>query len=239
MSRKARARPILSGSALPPLLESAPANSDIRDMAFVFDHAHKGRKVKLALSPAALEVIRSLQVEQLAHDHGYHKDILALPVDRRMTHMSLHMCKYVGQVLEALREEDDTRLALTLTDALIISFASANALEIDLSSALAAEVVVPDSRGKPLSVSRTQERDWFSYRFAAVASRLAKACESQDHKEKFPIKETMVQCTIAFLLLLWIETIHRHLDPSDLVRTRWRQVEAKIDRVRQVIADRT
>jgi len=68
---------------------------------------------------------------QLAHDERYHKDVVILPLGERVKHMALHMAKYVGYLAE-IEGDDPERVARILTDAFIITLATANALNQDL-----------------------------------------------------------------------------------------------------------
>jgi hypothetical protein len=51
--------------------------------------------------------LRQLQVEQFSHDETYHREIARLPVQQRLTHMTLHFAKYVGRLLAD--DSDDSR----------------------------------------------------------------------------------------------------------------------------------
>ena len=75
--------------------------------------------------------ILDLQWTQLAHDERYHKDVVILPLGERIKHMALHMAKYAGYLAEDERSEPQ-RVTRVLTDAFIITLATANTLNQDL-----------------------------------------------------------------------------------------------------------
>jgi hypothetical protein len=87
------------------------------------------------LASAAASRLYDLQVEQLAHDESFHKDVVILPLADRIKHMALHNAKYVGYLLDAIDAGDDGVQAV-LTDAFIITLATANTLNQDLGRAL-------------------------------------------------------------------------------------------------------
>jgi hypothetical protein len=85
-----------------------------------------------------------LQWMQLTHDERYHKDVVILPLGERVKHMALHMAKYVGYLAE-LEGDDPDRVARILTDAFIITLATANTLNQDLGRDLGDVATVPIS----------------------------------------------------------------------------------------------
>src|SRR5262245_42276679 len=125
-----------------------------------------------------------LQGEQQRHDELAHRDILALPFERRITHMSLHYAKYAGRLLE-LRETDATAVGRIVVDISIITLACANILNTELDSALGRMPWHSEY------FSRCEEtlHTWIGTRLAIFNSRIAKACEAFDHREDLPYRQ--------------------------------------------------
>lgn len=80
------------------------------------------------------DFVYQLQLEQLRHDESFHKDVVLLPLAERVKHMALHNGKYVAYFFEAA---DAERFAAVLTDAFIITLATANTINQDLGKAVA------------------------------------------------------------------------------------------------------
>lgn len=178
--------------------------------------------------------ILDLQWSQMRHDELYHKDIVLLSVADRMKHMALHFAKYVGYVADVLDNQDDEKLHRTLVDAFIISLASANALNIDLGKELCLERIGSNLNlmdlGLELAKARGQlaaDNNSFHRSFAQYAGRLAKACESIDHLEAYPFRESMKEQVVALFKLLLTEAALRHLDLDEQSGRRLRAVEAR------------
>ena len=131
-----------------------------------------------------------LQWTQLSHDERYHKDVVLLPLGERMKHMALHMAKYVGYVAE-IDGDDPERVARILTDAFIITLATANTLNQDLARDLDAPAGEFDLTGTGQQLAHdlgtTNDVSGLLRAFARYAGALAKACESLDHMERFPL----------------------------------------------------
>ena len=175
----------------------------------------------------------TLQWAQLRHDEAYHKDIVILPLAHRITHMALHNAKYTAYFFSALESNDPTPLRRTLTDAFVIAVATANALNQDLGHDLEPEIGnansltelgasladrLPRDQGDPLWLVRT---------FAKHNGRLAKACESLDHIEALPFRETMKNANLELFKTVLAETSARGLDVAQLYQSRMREVESR------------
>lgn len=174
------------------------------------------------------------QLRQLSHDERYHRDVVLLPLGERLKHMALHFAKYVGYLAENEGAEDAARVQQILVDSFIISLATANALNLDIhrelreAGAEAADLpqlgaalhasVLPNGSASALNLLRA---------FARHTGALAKACESLDHLEAFPFRDSMRASTIAIFKLVVAAAAGRDLDLAELYRKRLRVVEER------------
>lgn len=175
----------------------------------------------------------ALQWAQKRHDELYHKDIVLLSVADRMKHMALHFAKYVGDTADALDKHDAERLHRILVDAFVISLVSANTLNIDLGKELSTEQSEADLSLKALGLElwKTTQQPGvddtrFHRKFAYHTGRLAKACESVDHLEAYPFRESMKEQVVALFRLFLAEAAIRQLDLDERTSDRLRKVEA-------------
>ncbi len=174
----------------------------------------------------------ALQWAQLKHDEAYHKDVVILPLVERIKHMALHNAKYTAYFLDAVDQYDEARLDRTLTDAFIITLASANTLNQDLGRELdepgaAASLA---ALGSDLAASLSRRADdpiWIARQYARHNGQLAKICESWDHLEAVPFRDGMKDCNRALLRAVLAEAAARGLDLADAYRSRIRVVEAR------------
>lgn len=236
--------------AAPPGGHSPTSAARERDMkhAMPFDSEYLPSahvSVRHRSSPANREgvdaLLQRLQAEQLRHDRGYHVDILQLPFERRMSHFALHMAKYAGKFVRAAQARDDERYHAMIVDACIIALAAANTLAERRGEAqwLQKEFASAASVGWRefgLDVARKLEpaanRVSMSFEFLDIVALFAKACESQDHAEPYDSVSTMRECVRAFLRLVLAQAAHAEFDVASGVASRWRAVEAKVDRTR-------
>jgi hypothetical protein len=167
--------------------------------------------------------IYELQLEQLRHDETFHKDVVILPLAERVKHMALHNGKYIAYFFEA---PDAERFAAVLTDAFIITLATANTLNQDLGKALAedwatisglADVPFPEPAGQ----------DAFIKAYAIAAGLLAKACESWDHLEMAPFNSMMRESNLSLFRLVVGHAAALKLDIVGSYRTRLRFIEQR------------
>lgn len=167
--------------------------------------------------------IYELQLEQLRHDETFHKDVVILPLAERVKHMALHNGKYVGYFFEA---DDDDRFAAVLTDAFIITLATANTLNQDLGKSLAEEWgsitrLVDAPYSQPLG------RQGFIKAYAIAASLLSKACESWDHLEMAPFNSMMRESNISLFRIVVGYAAANKLDLVGSYRSRLRFIEKR------------
>lgn len=180
------------------------------------------------------KTILCLQWSQMRHDQLYHKDIVILPVADRLKHMALHFAKYVGDIADALDSKDDEKLRRALIDGYIISLASANALNVDLGKEVCTEQTDSEislmDLGLQIAKARGQltvDDNGFHRRFAHCTGRLAKACESVDHLEPYPFRDSMKEQVVALFKLFLAEAAIRQLDLAQQSKIRLRAVEER------------
>jgi hypothetical protein len=185
------------------------------------------------LAPALASRLYDLQVEQLAHDESFHKDVVILPLADRIKHMALHNAKYVGYLVDAIDAGDDGRVQAVLTDAFIITLATANTLNQDLGQALE-EAGGQDTDLKSLGGSladdlgrRADDPFGFVKAYARATGKLAKACESWDHMEDVPYVAIMRASNIDIFKLVVAEAALRSFDLEGLFRARLRFIERR------------
>lgn len=171
-----------------------------------------------------------LQWTQLSHDERYHKDVVILPLGERVKHMALHMAKYVGYLAE-IEGDDPERVSRILTDAFIITLATANTLNQDLARDLGALATDFEFRtaGRELSneLGPTNDVSGLLRPFARHAGALAKACESLDHMERFPFRDAMRESNLALFKLVVAAAAARSLDLGALYTARLRVIEER------------
>lgn len=181
-----------------------------------------------------------LQWTQLSHDERYHKDVVILPLGERVKHMALHMAKYVGYLAE-IEGDDPERVSRVLTDAFIITLATANTLNQDLARDLGALAADFDFRttGQKLAdeLDSSSDVSGLLRPFARHAGALAKACESLDHMERFPFRDAMRESNLALFKLVIAAASARSLDLGALYTARLRVIEERSifdDRLREL-----
>ena len=183
---------------------------------------------------SAAKELFELQMRQQGHDDRVHRDILCLPVQARIKHMVFHFAKYTGHLIKAKQERDEKLLMSTLVDTWVIVLASSNMLNIKLSKALNIEEKdfpnlseVGQGLAASLYPSSSDVYDLGLCELGKITGRMAKACESLDHLEKWDYRSCLEQCIIeiAKLSLAMSSLIRRDLGP--LVYERWEAVERK------------
>jgi hypothetical protein len=160
-----------------------------------------------------------LQVAQLRHDEQYHKDVVILPLAERIKHMALHNAKYSGYFIEAHDDSDSERMARVLTDAFIITLATANTLNQDLEFQNESYVVRS-------SASDKNSLD-FIKSYVKAAGTLAKYCEAWDHLENYSFRDAMQRSNLELVKLIVDEAALRGLDLIALYHERLLAVEKR------------
>ena len=174
---------------------------------------------------SARDDILDLQRKQLRHDEGYHQDILMLDTARRVKHMTFHNAKYSGRFIAALEDGDENLFARTLTDAFIISLATANIFAQDLGNGLPADMRSLPALGAELA-RRSNTTTSFSRTYASLAGEMAKACESLDHLEDYPFRTKLTDCNASIFKAVLAEATVRQMDISAAYTARIAEVEA-------------
>lgn len=195
---------------------------------------HSGQSKDIGLScDAPMPLLLDLQWAQLNHDELYHRDITLLPVGERMTHFALHMAKYVGRIAEAIDADAECLLERAVVDAFIIGLAAANTLRVDLGKNLLGDCpITEDLRSLGFKISddlgrREIDSLWLLKQFARYSGRLAKSCESLDHVESHPFRESMIENLLELLKIVIVEASLREIDLAKRVRQRLEGVESK------------
>lgn len=186
-----------------------------------------------SLTSAVPSRLYDLQVEQLSHDESFHKDVVILPLADRIKHMALHNAKYVGYFVDAIDASDDSRFQGVLTDAFIITLATANTLNQNIGQALqAAGGQDTDLKSLGASLRDGTIRDvegsfGFVKSYARATGQLAKACESLDHMEDVPYVAIMRSTNLDLFKLIVAEAATRSLDLEAQFRSRLRFIERR------------
>ena len=165
-----------------------------------------------------------LQSRQREHDVRHHADIYGGDPKRRMTHYELHYAKYVGRLIELMRQPDDTVLAAGLdkivTDAFIITLAASDALNIDFNGMTDQALRLPQP-------SKRKAAEELMLDLGVYQGGIAKALDSYDHLENFACSEQLRSCTkdIMRVVLVAANRIGMNLEPATF--TRWTEIAAK------------
>lgn len=186
--------------------------------------------------------IYALQCAQLEHDERFHRDIVVLPPAERLKHMALHHAKYAGYLVDAIDNQDDLRIKRILTDAFIITLATANSLNQDLS--LASDGTCSDQHpttlGRRLAgklTDSTNDSIWLLKEFVRRSGQLAKACEAWDHMENLQFLSQLRECNLGLFELVVAAASLRHLDLGKSYGERIQEVESKSIFYRRYRAD--
>jgi hypothetical protein len=184
------------------------------------------------LPSPAKSSLYDLQVEQLTHDELFHKDVVILSLADRIKHMALHHAKYVGYFVDAVEAGDDVRFQAILTDAFIITLATANTLNQNIGQTLGAIDNDADLIGIGVILAVDSHRhidDPFAFvkAYARSAGQLAKACESWDHMEDVPYVAMMRTSNVDLFKLVVAQGELLSLDLATLFRTRLRFIERR------------
>jgi len=189
-----------------------------------------GQEFETAHSAAA--ELFDLQLEQFQHDEMYHREIARLTVQHRLSHMVLHLSKYLGLFANDT-DVDDQRLNRAITDSIVIGLSTANILNLRLADRLIASD--QHALGLPalckhfaaLMGDDCLDRDLLVKKTAIAVGKMAKGCESVDHLEAFPFREAITDGLVDVLKVLLATTAVRGIDVSTSVRARLSGVKSK------------
>lgn len=179
--------------------------------------------------------LTKIQQRQWQHDEGFHQDIHTLSKMERINHYALHFSKYVGRLSRDQPEEErEGQVEKTIADGLIVAFATANTLELDLYTELeetfgeSFEEVTEwadflDNTEEDMDVPEV--REWLFNRLAMPTGEIANAVESLDHVESMNLREILDEELIQIISFLLVASNQLGLDPVELIEDRWETIE--------------
>lgn len=187
-----------------------------------------------------------LQWLQEQHDQHYHSDIYVLSRADNLTHMTMHMAKYLGKLVEVQQLEPKAVGHLTrhliLTDMLIVLTSCANRLNISLGGEYAALVEMSTKHdfffansglfaqaviaGASVA-SNAPEGQNFICQCLRYVGRMSKALEALDHMESYDSRVELERAVLALFSL----TLVNHCQTSpvtfvDAMASRLNEIEA-------------
>jgi len=167
------------------------------------------------LSPSDLDWF---QGEQLRHDALAHADIACLPMRRQLVHFILHLSKYQGRLLKALRSEDAESVQRLITDSFIILLATANAL------GKSPKLV---GAGRPTSLSHLRSSEALMCAYVEVVGEMSKACEAFDDNDDYPSHSMLDTCLGTLLRIVIALANAQGVSLLETVPYRWSRVERR------------
>lgn len=189
------------------------------------------------------QILKKLEIKQMAHDDRYHKDIWVLSTQGKAKHMAAHIGKYSGQILKEIREPqiDLEKVHKYVIDSLIINFSYANIFTYRLSNHLDSTYLqftslkdLRDSIAKDYLTRKgyTKKESEHGLDLAMdmciLASQILKTVESMDHVEDHPYRANFNQYTIdIFQILITLCFIYDIENIELLIADRLYQVEAR------------
>ncbi|MEQ8408769.1 MAG: hypothetical protein RKH07_10885 [Gammaproteobacteria bacterium] len=176
-----------------------------------------------------------IQYRQLEHDKLFHPDILCLPSQRRAAHMAFHFAKYAGKFVEAKQLQDRELLKTTLIDTFIITVATANLFNKELSGFESVKSHVSNSELSDLakniaSHSSAIVNDIFTYtadEITIASGRIAKAIESLDHFENYDYVNSILINIDTILSTVLVSSLFLNIDLESETTARLNAVERK------------
>lgn len=76
--------------------------------------------------------LRAMQARQKAHDRDYSRDLMGMPLWGRLAHYAMHQGKYLGRLGDFDPQDPKFTFNRIVTDAYVVTLATANALGIQL-----------------------------------------------------------------------------------------------------------
>ena len=183
--------------------------------------------------------LKDLQIAQRTHDQSFHRDVFHLASPERVKHYCLHFAKYVGRIARERGEDEVLKRTLqtTLTDAMIISLAFSDVLNVDLDEKLEEAFGKPskaglegwasliDSAKEPMELDGL--RSYVFERGATATGELCKVAESLDHIESLEPRSLLVEGLVAWLAVILVAAHHLPMDLAANVESRWKEIERK------------
>lgn len=122
-----------------------------------------------------------MQWRQEEHDRLFHSDIYALSKHHRLSHLVLHLAKYVGKDRKLAREEEFDKRVTNALDALIVLMSIFNCLNVVIDQ-IPADKHHPDGHG-----------GWDYDDTVINTGEMAKAVEAIDHLEALDYKAVLIK----------------------------------------------
>jgi hypothetical protein len=198
------------------------------------DSSHYVENREIVMNNVAEQLIR-MQVQQYEHDEFFHKEITRLNIHQRLNHMALHFAKYAGKICDCvLNTQDEQILKKNIIDSFIISTTCANTLNIRIVDKLSfSDTAMPENLldlGRDIANQLgidTEDSLWLVKTYPVVVGELAKACESVDHLESYPYRETIADCVIRICSLMLVAASQQNIDLVNEVSNRLTGVKQK------------
>lgn len=154
---------------------------------------------------------------QSIHDNDYHSDIVDPGSVYRLKHIALHFAKYASKLMN---EDSAAAYSKAFIDTFIMAISASVVLEIDF---------------KKVKLDIDSSDNIFFYKFINNMSLFAKACESVDHKEVFPVYENQVNSILNLINACYFESKRKKIDVLRDAKSRLKDVEKIIDKKRNNI----
>ena len=182
---------------------------------------------------------KDLQHAQRVHDERYHREVFNLSSPERVKHYCLHLAKYVGRFARNTGSDDELleTLRSTLTDAMIISLALSDILNIDIDEQLEREfgkrfkpgfegwASVIDDSGKKMELPEIRE---YALKGCAEATgTLCRVAESFDRIESLDHRSLLIEGLLSWLSILIVSANQISLNLPLSIQARWKEVEQK------------
>ena len=193
-------------------------------------------------SMSVKQILKKLEIQQIAHDDRYHKDIWVLSTQGKVKHMAAHIGKYSGQILEQIRDPQDlVKVRKYVVDSLIINFSYANIFTYRLSNHLAAAHLqlssLDDLRNsiaqeylsrKGYTKAKVEHGLDLAMDMCILASQILKSVESLDHVEDHPFRPNFNKYTVEiFEILITLAFIYDISNIDTLISDRMYEVEKR------------
>jgi hypothetical protein len=188
----------------------------------------------MTLQPSAATELYSLLREQRVHDERVHRDVYFLPYPARLIHLTLHIAKYAGRLVDP--NVDEAGFRRTVVDAFIIGLSAAELLRLDVLTAIANAGAdaseAPDLKdlGRRLANAPNQskaDRAWYQTQLTQHAGHLAKALESLDHLEALGYRQILELSVAGVITSSIAVSATAALSLDRAVRNRWSEFESE------------
>jgi hypothetical protein len=155
---------------------------------------------------------------QFRHDALAHAEIVGLPMRHQLVYFILHLSKYQGRLLKALRSEDSESVQRLITDSFIILLATTNAL------GKCPRIV---GAGRPTSLSHLRGSEALMSAYVEVVGEMAKACEALDDNESYPSYAVLDTCVGTLIRIVVALANANEVPLFETVPHRWSRVEKR------------